>query len=76
ALQGGTFPMRPGAMAFRTGPSGAGKRTLLKLIGGIERPSAGKIFFSGHAITRLTNREVPCLRRQIGLIFQDHHLLM
>ena len=49
---------------------------LLKLICGIERPSAGKIWFSGHDITRLKNREVPFLRRQIGMIFQDHHLLM
>ncbi|MDU3273230.1 MAG: ATP-binding cassette domain-containing protein, partial [Cutibacterium sp.] len=38
--------------------------------------SAGKIWFSGHDITRLKNREVPFLRRQIGMIFQDHHLLM
>lgn len=76
ALQGVTFHMRPGEMAFLTGHSGAGKSTLLKLICGIERPSAGKIFFSGHDITRLKNREVPFLRRQIGMIFQDHHLLM
>ncbi|XNM54453.1 ATP-binding cassette domain-containing protein [Escherichia coli] len=53
-----------------------GKSTLLKLICGIERPSAGKIWFSGDDITRLKNREVPFLRRQIGMIFQDHHLLM
>mgnify|MGYP002344086991 FL=1 len=70
------FHMRPGEMAFLTGHSGAGKSTLLKLICGIERPSAGKIYFSGHDISRLKNREVPFLRRQIGMIFQDHHLLM
>lgn len=68
--------MQPGEMAFLTGHSGAGKSTLLKLICGIERPSAGKISFSGHDISRLKNREVPFLRRQIGMIFQDHHLLM
>ena len=71
ALQGVTFHLQPGEMAFLTGHSGAGKSTLLKLICGIERPSAGKIFFS-----RLKSREVPFLRRQIGMIFQDHHLLM
>ncbi len=76
ALQGVTFHMQPGEMAFLTGHSGAGKSTLLKLICGIERPSAGKIFFSGHDISRLKSREVPFLRRQIGMIFQDHHLLM
>ena len=76
ALQGVTFHMQPGEMAFLTGHSGAGKSTLLKLICGIERPSAGKIYFGGHDISRLKNREVPFLRRQIGMIFQDHHLLM
>lgn len=76
ALQGVTFHLQPGEMAFLTGHSGAGKSTLLKLICGIERPSAGKIWFSGHDISRLKNREVPFLRRQIGMIFRDHHLLM
>ena len=71
-----TFHLQPGEMAFLTGHSGAGKSTLLKLICGIERPSAGKIFFSGHEISRLKSREVPFLRRQIGMIFRDHHLLM
>ncbi len=67
--QGVTFHMQPGEMAFLTGHSGAGKSTLLKLICGIERPSAGKIWFSGRdARTRLKNREVPFLRRQIGMI--------
>ena len=59
-----------------TGHSGAGKSTLLKLICGIERPSDGTILFDGHNISRLKNREVPFLRRQIGMIFQDHHLLL
>lgn len=67
---GVTFHLQPGEMAFLTGHSGAGKSTLLKLICGIERPSAGKIFFSGHEISRLKSREVPFLRRQIGMIFQ------
>ncbi|MBT0723716.1 cell division ATP-binding protein FtsE [Rosenbergiella sp. S61] len=76
ALQGVDFHLRQGEMAFLTGHSGAGKSTLLKLICGIERPSAGQIWFSGHNITRLKNSEIPFLRRQIGMIFQDHHLLM
>jgi cell division transport system ATP-binding protein len=70
------FHLQSGEMAFLTGHSGAGKSTLLKLICGIERPSAGKILFGGHDISRLKSREVPFLRRQIGMIFQDHHLLM
>ncbi|MDF7679754.1 cell division ATP-binding protein FtsE [Enterobacteriaceae bacterium ESL0689] len=76
ALQGVNFHLRAGEMAFLTGHSGAGKSTLLKLICGIERPSTGKIMFSGHEISRLKNSEVPFLRRQIGMIFQNHHLLM
>lgn len=76
ALQGVDFHLRQGEMAFLTGHSGAGKSTLLKLICGIERASTGKTWFSGHDITRLKKREIPFLRRQIGMIFQDHHLLM
>lgn len=75
ALQGVDFHLQPGEMAFLTGHSGAGKSTLLKLICGIKRPSAGHILFNGHDISRLKNREIPFLRRQIGMIFQDHHLL-
>ena len=71
ALQGVNFHLQSGEMAFLTGHSGAGKSTLLKLICGIERPSAGKILFGGHDISRLKSREVPFLRRQIGMIFQD-----
>ncbi len=77
ALQGVTFHMQPGEMAFlQPGYSGAGKSTLLKLICWIKAAERRKIWFSGHDITRLKNREVPFLRRQIGMIFQDHHLLM
>lgn len=76
ALQGVDFHLQPATMSFLTGHSGAGKSTLLKLICGIERPSAGQVFFGGHNISRLKKREVPFLRRQIGMIFQDHHLLM
>ncbi|MEM8237150.1 cell division ATP-binding protein FtsE [Morganella morganii subsp. sibonii] len=76
ALQGVDFHVRPGEMVFLTGHSGAGKSTLLKLICGIERPSDGTILFDGHNISRLKKREVPFLRRQIGMIFQDHHLLL
>lgn len=76
ALQGVDFHLQPAEMVFLTGHSGAGKSTLLKLLCGIERPSAGHIWFDGHDISRLRNKEVPFLRRQIGMIFQDHHLLM
>ncbi|GAB3529374.1 cell division ATP-binding protein FtsE [Photobacterium alginatilyticum] len=76
ALQKVDFHLQQADMAFLTGHSGAGKSTLLKLICAIERPSDGKIFFNGHEITRIDNKQIPFLRRNIGIIFQDHKLLM
>lgn len=76
ALQNVNFHIHQGEMAFLTGHSGAGKSTLLKLICGIERPSTGSIAFNNFDITRLKQREIPFLRRQIGMIFQNHQLLM
>jgi cell division transport system ATP-binding protein len=63
-------------MAFLGGHSGAGKSTLLKLICAIERPTDGKISFNGHDITRIPAKDIPFLRRNIGIVFQDHRLLM
>jgi cell division transport system ATP-binding protein len=76
ALQKVDFHLRQGEMAFLTGHSGAGKSTLLKLICAIERPSAGQISFNDHDITRIPNQDIPFLRRNIGMVFQDHRLLM
>ncbi|MGF1699814.1 cell division ATP-binding protein FtsE [Photobacterium makurazakiensis] len=76
ALQKVDFHLQPADMAFLTGHSGAGKSTLLKLICAIERPSDGKIWFNGHDVTRIDNKQIPFLRRNIGIIFQDHKLLM
>jgi cell division transport system ATP-binding protein len=64
-----------GDMVFLTGRSGAGKSTLLKLIPLIERPSRGQLLIDNKNITHLPRRQIPCLRRNIGIIFQDHHLL-
>ena len=76
ALQNVSFHLGKGEMAFLTGHSGAGKSTLLRLITLQERPSAGKVYINGHDITRLKAGQVPYLRRDIGIIFQDHRLLM
>lgn len=64
-----------GEMAFLTGPSGAGKSTLLKLIAAIERPTRGQIFINRKNISRIPKRKIPALRRHMGIVFQDHHLL-
>ncbi|MEZ8141190.1 cell division ATP-binding protein FtsE [Enterovibrio norvegicus FF-33] len=76
ALQKVSFHLPKGDMAFLTGHSGAGKSTLLKLLCAIERPSDGKILFNNHDISRIDRKEIPFLRRHIGVIFQDHKLLM
>jgi cell division transport system ATP-binding protein len=75
ALGNISFHMEKGAMAFLTGHSGAGKSTLLKLVALIERASRGQIFLDGENVTDVRRRRVPHLRRKIGFIFQDHHLL-
>lgn len=64
-----------GELALLTGPSGAGKSTLLKLIAAIERPTAGSIVVGGQNLSGMARRAVPYLRRNFGLVFQDHKLL-
>ncbi|MGH8125260.1 MAG: cell division ATP-binding protein FtsE [Rhodanobacteraceae bacterium] len=71
-----TFCVEAGEMLFVTGHSGAGKTTLLKLIVLIERASHGTIEVHGRNLARLGRREIPRLRRDIGMVFQDHRLLM
>jgi cell division transport system ATP-binding protein len=67
--------MEKGAMAFLTGHSGAGKSTLLKLVALIERATRGQLFLDGENVSRISARRIPYIRRKIGFIFQDHHLL-
>jgi cell division transport system ATP-binding protein len=69
------FHMRPGEMVFLTGHSGAGKSTLLKLIGLLERATRGQVWVNKHNLNRLKSRDIPYLRREVGMIFQDHRLL-
>lgn len=75
ALADVSLSLDAGEMAFLTGHSGAGKSTLLKLIAMIERPTRGQILVNGRNLGTVGNRHVPYYRRQIGMIFQDHHLL-
>jgi cell division transport system ATP-binding protein len=64
-----------GEMTFITGPSGAGKTTLLKLIYCSERPDSGQIVVGDWTVTKLKQKEIPFLRRNIGVVFQDFRLL-
>jgi len=64
-----------GEMAFLTGHSGAGKSTLLKLITLVERSTRGEVFVNDVNLNKVSNRRIPYVRRNIGMIFQDHRLL-
>ncbi|TPV96607.1 MAG: ATP-binding cassette domain-containing protein [Myxococcales bacterium FL481] len=75
ALDGVTFAVAPGEFAVLTGPSGAGKTTLIKLLMAIERPDRGEIRVVGRDVHRLTTASVPYLRRNLGVVFQDFRLL-
>jgi len=76
ALSQLSFEVPTGEMAFVTGHSGAGKSTLLKLLGLIERPSHGVITLDGKNLEKVRRGGIPKWRRQIGMVFQDHRLLM
>jgi cell division transport system ATP-binding protein len=75
ALKDISFSIARGEMLFLTGRSGAGKSSLLKLIMLMERPSSGRIVVNGLDLTTLPARKVPALRRDIGVVFQNHQLL-
>jgi cell division transport system ATP-binding protein len=75
ALQDVSFSIGSGELVFVTGHSGAGKSTLLKLLVAIERPSSGSIIVNGQNIGALNRRAVPFMRRNFGIVFQDHKLL-
>jgi len=70
-----SLKLAPGSFHFLTGPSGAGKTTLLKLVFLSERPVRGAISMFGKDVARLRRGELPALRRQIGVVFQDFRLL-
>lgn len=75
ALKDLSFEITEGEMVYLTGHSGAGKSTLLKLIAAIERPTSGSVLVKGQNIRSIKREAIPALRRNIGLIFQDHKLL-
>jgi cell division transport system ATP-binding protein len=75
ALRNITFGVAKGEFAFLTGPSGAGKSTILKLLYMDERPTSGEVRVSGFSSREVKGREIPELRRKLGIIFQDFRLL-
>jgi cell division transport system ATP-binding protein len=75
ALSDVGFEMAEGEMAFVTGHSGAGKSTLFKLVALMERPTRGSVLLNGRNLGQTRRAQMPYLRRQIGMVFQDHRLL-
>lgn len=75
ALSRVNFELADGEMSFLTGHSGAGKSTLMKLIIMMERASQGQVFIEGINLNRLSPRNIPFIRRKVGVVFQNHQLL-
>jgi len=76
ALSGVDFSVEAGEMLFVTGHSGAGKSTLLKLIQLAERPTRGAVLFGERNLAKVRGRRVPLHRRSVGVVYQNHQLLM
>jgi len=75
ALSNINLEIKEGEFLFIVGPSGAGKTTLLKLLIREELPTAGEIYYRDWSVTQLPPKELPLLRREIGVVFQDFKLL-
>ncbi|MCL2590740.1 MAG: ATP-binding cassette domain-containing protein [Betaproteobacteria bacterium] len=75
ALDEVSFRVEPDELVVISGHTGAGKSTLLKLIPAIERPTSGMVQINEQNVSRMPKRAVPYLRRNIGLVMQENHLL-
>jgi len=75
ALNNINLTINKGEFAFFVGPSGSGKSTLLKLILKEEDPTEGEVFVNGYELSKMTRKDIPFLRRSLGVVFQDFRLL-
>ena len=75
ALNGVTMQIEDGEFCFLVGPSGSGKSTIIKLITGELKPSSGKVHVNGYDLEHIRRREIPYLRRTVGIVFQDFRLI-
>ena len=75
ALAGVSMQIEDGEFCFLTGPSGSGKSTIIKLITGELKPTSGTIHVNGYSLERIRRREIPYLRRTVGVVFQDYRLI-
>ncbi len=75
ALRGVSLQIEDGEFAFLVGPSGSGKSTIIKLITGELKPTTGAVHVNGYSLERIRKREIPYLRRTVGVVFQDFRLI-
>ena len=75
ALRGITMQIEDGEFVFLVGPSGSGKSTIMKLITGELKPTSGAVHVNGYSLERIRKREIPYLRRTVGVVFQDFRLI-
>lgn len=75
ALNGVSFTVDDGEFAFLVGPSGSGKSTIIKLLTGEVVPTSGRVMVNGFSMSRISERQIPYMRRTIGVIFQDFRLI-
>ena len=74
-LDGVSFTAREGEVTALVGPSGSGKSTIIKLLTGEVIPTAGRVMVNGFSMSRISDRQIPYMRRTIGVIFQDFRLI-
>ena len=75
ALNGVSLQIEDGEFVFLVGPSGSGKSTIMKIITGELRPTSGSVHVNGYSLERIRKRDIPYMRRTLGVVFQDFRLI-
>ena len=75
AIRGISTTIEDGEFVFLVGPSGSGKSTFIKMLTGEEVPTAGRIMINGFSVSNISERQIPMMRRTLGVIFQDFRLI-
>ena len=75
ALNGASLQIEDGEFVFLVGPSGSGKSTIMKIITGELKPTSGQVHVNGYNLERIRKRDIPYMRRTLGVVFQDFRLI-
>ena len=73
ALNGASLHIEDGEFVFLVGPSGSGKSTIMKIITGELKPTSGQVHVNGYNLERMRKRDIPFMRRTLGVVFQDFY---